>query len=296
MVSLLDQVNPSLSLTLRDDPKKRRPIVSASQFFSKCRACVRKTCLYTRLSGGIYYGDESSTVGASFSKISALGPDGVRYEIGLRDTAGQERSRTVVPLYFAQVDFVLAVYSVVDRASFAAIAGWVALAREKPDVVRVILIGNKCDLENAARITRDEAENMSGDIGDRGVRENNPRSRRDQGHNRRECGCIRSCVGAPGRRRGHERTGGAQGGWLLLDGNNINTFTDRDQSGLALPGPQTLSLNDSRGSIATSSPFNALWGHRSVEQRIVAANRAAWSTNRLRFFSAFKNSISGQQL
>ena len=65
------------------------------------------------------------------------------------DTAGQERYRAITNTYYRQAIGVLLVYDIADRNTFESIGKWLQEVRDHADEkVAIILVGNKCDLEN----------------------------------------------------------------------------------------------------------------------------------------------------
>ncbi len=69
------------------------------------------------------------------------------------DTAGQERFRTITTSYFRGAQGILLVYDVTDRNSFNSIKTWVEeIERNADRHVNKVLIGNKCDVEESARV------------------------------------------------------------------------------------------------------------------------------------------------
>jgi small GTP-binding protein len=56
-------------------------------------------------------------------KVIDLG--GKLMKVQLWDTAGTERFRTITPIYYRNVDGVLLVFDITDRASFRSIQYWV---------------------------------------------------------------------------------------------------------------------------------------------------------------------------
>jgi small GTP-binding protein len=118
---------------------------------------VGKTSLYSRLESNTYDEDHLPTIGGAFAKISIPTRTGANYDVGLWDTAGQERYRDIIPMYFEHANFILAVYAVNDRASFDHLSSWIACARARADeTVKVIVLGNKCDVTAGREVTVDE--------------------------------------------------------------------------------------------------------------------------------------------
>ncbi len=67
-------------------------------------------------------------------------------KVQLWDTAGTERFRTITPIYYRNVDGVLLVFDLTDRASFRSIQYWIDELNEKgEDTAQLMLVGNKND-------------------------------------------------------------------------------------------------------------------------------------------------------
>lgn len=65
----------------------------------------------------------------------------------LRDTAGQERFRSLIPSYIRDSSVAVIVYDVASRQSFLNTSKWVEEVRiERGSDVIVVLVGNKTDL------------------------------------------------------------------------------------------------------------------------------------------------------
>jgi len=62
------------------------------------------------------------------------------------DTAGQERFRTIVRSYYRDTHAVIAMFSLVDAASFASLPHWIHEARETSPDTAVLIVGCKSDL------------------------------------------------------------------------------------------------------------------------------------------------------
>jgi small GTP-binding protein len=126
---------------------------------------VGKSCIYSRLETGTYDEEHLPTIGGSYAKIQLEDRDTV-YEVGLFDTAGQERYKAVIPLYFDRADFLIAVYAVNDRDSFTHLTDWLTTARNKAsEAVKVFIVGNKCDLVNEKMVAIDELMRFADSVG-----------------------------------------------------------------------------------------------------------------------------------
>ena len=140
---------------------------------------VGKTTLCNALRGCYttnYDDDEgfftSNTVGAEFSstietyKEGRQGSVSGRIRLDFWGTAGQERYRSIVPLFFRHADLFLLVFDITNRISFQSLPAWIELIREhdlsKYEKGSVILVANKSDRENAIPVTisKKEIDNM----------------------------------------------------------------------------------------------------------------------------------------
>ena len=79
------------------------------------------------------------------------------------DTAGQERFRSINLKYFRDADCCLLVYDISDRNSFEEIKNYYnpEIKDKCPKNVKVILLGNKADLEKERKIDSEEASRLA---------------------------------------------------------------------------------------------------------------------------------------
>ncbi|NWS50444.1 RAB13 protein, partial [Probosciger aterrimus] len=78
-----------------------------------------------------------------------------------RDTAGQERFKTITTAYFRGAVGIILVYDITDEKSFENIQNWMKSINENASAgVERLLIGNKCDMEEKRKVRRDAAEKV----------------------------------------------------------------------------------------------------------------------------------------
>ena len=88
--------------------------------------------------------------------------DDKKYELKLYDTAGQEKFRSAVEKFFKKSDCVFLVYEITNRKSFENISNWIKeCKRHASENVLIVLIGNKCDLNEKRQVTTEEGENLA---------------------------------------------------------------------------------------------------------------------------------------
>lgn len=108
---------------------------------------VGKTSIVNIVHGGEYIPEQTATIGACFH-IKKMKIGDVALKLHIWDTAGQERFRSLAPMYYRDAQFALLVYAIDNQDSFNAIEEWhKGLVDDCPEMPKVILIGNKKDLE-----------------------------------------------------------------------------------------------------------------------------------------------------
>lgn len=125
---------------------------------------VGKTQISNRLADKPFSENYIATIGASMVKIEYNDKEtGESTWFYLWDTAGQEKYRTLAPVYFHDSDVVLIVYDVSNEESFQKLSVWYDLFNEnasKFDDHCILIIGNKIDLrENEIDSNDDEQTN-----------------------------------------------------------------------------------------------------------------------------------------
>ncbi|KAI6096513.1 P-loop containing nucleoside triphosphate hydrolase protein [Pisolithus sp. B1] len=106
---------------------------------------VGKTCLHRR------FLDERSSLNVTATyRVDVLYQnmqvDGRHVKLGIRDTAGMERFRSITAAYYRDVQGVILVYNITDATSFNALPGWLAeIENYIPSSVPKMIVGNKLD-------------------------------------------------------------------------------------------------------------------------------------------------------
>lgn len=117
-----------------------------------------KTSLIQRIVTEKFNGDIKPTVGAAFfSKKLMLGDEEITLNIW--DTGGQERYRSLAPMYFRGARAGIIVMDVTDRGTTSESEAWVRQFRESaaPDAV-VFGAANKVDLVEERSVTTDDVK------------------------------------------------------------------------------------------------------------------------------------------
>ncbi|XP_045204904.2 uncharacterized protein LOC123557489 [Mercenaria mercenaria] len=108
---------------------------------------VGKTSLAVRFSQDKFDEKYKQTIGASFiSKIAIVKSDVIHFQIW--DTAGQERYKSLVPMYLRGTHIAFVVYDITNPGSFEHTGFWLDALRHHCDMVTIVLVANKCDLQS----------------------------------------------------------------------------------------------------------------------------------------------------
>ena len=120
-----------------------------------------KSCILNRFVNETFDEKYQATIGLDFqSKNITIHDQDVRLII--YDTAGQEKFRSLIPMYIREAQIILLIYDISDRESFDSMPRWI---QEVKDVINkevvYALIGNKIDLEKERKVTFDEGKKLA---------------------------------------------------------------------------------------------------------------------------------------
>ena len=90
---------------------------------------------------------------------------GKEIEIEIRDTRGKEMVSDLDASYFEGADAAILVFDLTTLDSFYSIIRWNEELKQTVGEIPKLLIGNKADLTDARKISRDDAEKLSQQIG-----------------------------------------------------------------------------------------------------------------------------------
>lgn len=126
---------------------------------------VGKTSLLSRFMYDKFDTQYKATVGIDFMSKTMYLPDRT-IRLQLWDTAGQERFRTLVPSYIRDSNVAVVVYDVTDAKTFEAASKWIEdVQAERQGQALIVLVGNKCDLQNERVVTKEEGEAKAQEVG-----------------------------------------------------------------------------------------------------------------------------------
>ena len=103
-----------------------------------------------------------STVGIDMRNKRIELENGQKVNIKFYDTSGQERYRSLAPNFIKKADGIILMYDITNRESFDTISRWwndIFALKERD--FPVILVGNKCDLEDERKVQKEEGEKIA---------------------------------------------------------------------------------------------------------------------------------------
>ncbi|CAF0749268.1 unnamed protein product [Didymodactylos carnosus] len=118
---------------------------------------VGKSNLLLRFTRNEFRLDTQSTIGVEFA-YKQLNIDGRKIKTQVWDTAGQERFKTVIPQFYRGSEGALCVFDLTKPDSFDHIVSWIEeVQRHTSTEIPMILVGNKSDLVEQRKISKDQA-------------------------------------------------------------------------------------------------------------------------------------------
>ena len=122
---------------------------------------VGKSCILNRFMNDTFTEEYQATIGLDFQSKNVQ-IDNQDIHLLLYDTAGQEKFRSLIPMYTRDANIVLLVYDISSKESFEHLPEWLNdLSNVKLDDVIFALVGNKNDLVDERKVTPEEGEKFA---------------------------------------------------------------------------------------------------------------------------------------
>ena len=105
-----------------------------------------------------------ATVGFDYkSKVSYLPKAKKKVKFQIWDTAGQEKYMSINKNLFQRVQGIILMYDISFEKSFTNLDKWMTVIKQLADGIPLILIGNKIDLENLRKVSKERGEQFAND-------------------------------------------------------------------------------------------------------------------------------------
>lgn len=122
-------------------------------------ANVGKTSIVARYTTDNFVNNTPPTVGVSTANINIKVKNDT-VELSIWDTAGQEKFRSLVPLYTRHASLLFLVFDMSSSTSFAGVEPWIEKLHDSMGVrCPIFLCGNKCDL--TGQVSKQNVEELA---------------------------------------------------------------------------------------------------------------------------------------
>ena len=126
---------------------------------------VGKTCITNQATKNFFPNKYQATIGMEIYSLF-LKIDKKIIKLQIWDTCGQEIYRSLITNFYRSSSLAIIVYSINKRESFKDLSLWIKELKlnNSPDI-KIILVGNKLDLENERKIAYEEGKQFADDYG-----------------------------------------------------------------------------------------------------------------------------------
>ena len=121
---------------------------------------VGKSALTFRFINNKFPNEHDTTIEDAYSIPAKI--DDINCQLEILDTAGQDDYQTMLDTWINSSDGFILVYSIDNKESFDSVKlRYERILKLKGEQkVSIVIVGNKCDLEENRKVTREEAENF----------------------------------------------------------------------------------------------------------------------------------------
>ena len=128
-------------------------------------SAVGKTNIMNKYLKGTFNENTKATVGVEFgSKLFNIENHKIKAQIW--DTAGQEKYKAITGAYYKGSKGAFVVYDITRKETFESTDKWINDLKVTADPkINIILIGNKCDLEDKREVLKDQGEEKAKSFG-----------------------------------------------------------------------------------------------------------------------------------
>jgi len=125
---------------------------------------VGKTNIMSKYLKNEFHEDSKATVGVEFgSKQFTIEGHVIKAQIW--DTAGQERYKSITSAYYKGAKGAFVVYDITRKNSFDSVDKWINdLGSTADKKLTILLIGNKCDLEDQRQVTKEQGQEKASSL------------------------------------------------------------------------------------------------------------------------------------
>ncbi|XP_065897393.1 ras-related protein Rab-10-like [Dysidea avara] len=125
---------------------------------------VGKSSLLSRYTDNVFSQVYMSTIGIDI-KTKNIEVNGKRVQLQMWDAAVQERFQQIIRPFFKGAAGIMFVYDITNEHSFKRLCQWMNDFREVVPNAVLMVVGNKCDLENARVVSTEQGQSFADEHG-----------------------------------------------------------------------------------------------------------------------------------
>ena len=122
---------------------------------------VGKSNFLSRFIENQFIDNHLPTVGFDYKSQIITLPDKTVVKLQIWDTVGQEKFMAINKSLLAKVHGIILIYDITDQDSFDHINNWITIIKEANENASLILVANKCDIEDKRVISEDEGNKLA---------------------------------------------------------------------------------------------------------------------------------------
>ena len=122
---------------------------------------VGKTSICNVFFGVEFESNQLTTIGQVKLDGKIKLEDGNELKLIIWDTAGQERFHSISLNTCKNAEGIIVVFDLTIKKTFTNVVGWLGEINQNVSDTPIIILGNKCDLEEKREVTKEEAENFA---------------------------------------------------------------------------------------------------------------------------------------
>ena len=127
---------------------------------------VGKTCFLMKYTDKTFQDIHMSTIGLDYRLKAMKLKSGKKIKLQIWDTAGQDRFRAITKNYYKGSHGIILIYDVTSIQTYENIKTWVSQIREEASSnVVIYIVGNKIDMEEERKVSKDEGKKLADELG-----------------------------------------------------------------------------------------------------------------------------------
>ena len=122
---------------------------------------VGKSCILNRFLNDTFIEDYQATIGLDFQSKNVQ-IENQNIHLLLNDTAGQEKFRSLIPMYTRDANIILLVYDISNKDTFNHLPDWIRdLTNVNINEIIFVIVANKIDLNAQRAVTLEEGQKFA---------------------------------------------------------------------------------------------------------------------------------------